>query len=107
MYNLSDIPTKDATLFEAQDFEDVTIDGDVSTAEPTNIEITDEDQKNQYKQIADIFQKIANTEKKNPYKHPSAVEDDEGFENDYQNEIKRDIRANVLRENTIDSKPNN
>jgi len=55
MYNLSDIPTKDATLFEAQDFEDVTIDGDVSTAEPNNIEITDEDQKNQYKQIADIF----------------------------------------------------
>ena len=99
MYNLSDIPTKDATLFEAQDFEDVTIDGDVNEAEASNIEITDEDQKNQYAEIADIFKKIANTEKQNPYKHPSTVEDDEGFENDYQTEIKREIRSNVLREN--------
>jgi hypothetical protein len=30
MYNLSDIPTKDATLFEAEDFEDVTIGGDIN-----------------------------------------------------------------------------
>lgn len=30
MYNLSDIQTKDATLFEAQDFEDLTIDEDIN-----------------------------------------------------------------------------
>jgi hypothetical protein len=30
MYNLSDIPTKDATLLEADDFEDLTIDGDIN-----------------------------------------------------------------------------
>ena len=63
MYNLSDIKTKDATLFTPQDFEDVTIDGDVNQSKPINKEITDQDQKKQYEQIADIFSKIANSEK--------------------------------------------
>ena len=44
MYNLSDIPTKDATLVSAEDFEDVTTSGDINQAEPTNIEIIDKDQ---------------------------------------------------------------
>jgi|TARA_B110001450_G_C17359175_1_gene374808 hypothetical protein len=41
MYNLSDIKTKDATLFTAEDFEEVTIDGDINQSKPSNKEITD------------------------------------------------------------------
>tara|TARA_B110001450_G_C17407950_1_gene394515 strand:+ start:250 stop:441 length:192 start_codon:yes stop_codon:yes gene_type:complete len=63
MYNLSDIKTKDATLFTAQDFEDVNIDGDVNQSKSSIQEITDQDQKKQYEQIADIFSKITNSEK--------------------------------------------
>ena len=36
MYNLSDIKTKDATLFTEADFEDVTIEGDVNQSKPSN-----------------------------------------------------------------------
>ena len=63
MYNLQDAPTKDAILVDAQDFEDVTTSGDINQAEPTNIEIIDKDQQNQYKEIKDIFDKISKTEK--------------------------------------------
>jgi hypothetical protein len=63
MYNLTDIPTKDATLVTAEDFEDVTTSGDINQSEPSNIEIINKDQQNQYKEIKDIFDKISKTEK--------------------------------------------
>lgn len=46
MYNLSDIKTKDATLFEAQDFEDLVIEGDINQSATSKTEIINDDQKN-------------------------------------------------------------
>lgn len=104
MYDLSDIETRDVTLVEAQDFEDSDIHDNLDDVD--HIEITDSKPQDQYEAIREVFDKITGAPKQNAYKHPETVEDDSGFENDYQTEIHNEIKSNVLRRNRsqVDSK---